>query len=220
MNGPVALQLTLAVFIFWVLYEVFALWLRRRTPRSEFLNEAAVARQMCWRLNKLIEQGDQLFILSYDANYFGQSHKFLNWLPVQLNVGLRLTGFLRRWLLKGCKVSYFAVSGEVFPGASSTITSLESEFTDKFELYKLDLRSEEAKSLSKQFETFHPTILVNADGEPKALWIEHYHAKGSFLANSIEFVIAPEIKSEEYIENARKFLGNFEVLKNLSTKMA
>ena len=180
---------------------------RRRVGvlRSERLREATVARQLVPRFDPFVSSGDCLYVFGSDGLYISSPG------------GGVWRDALVRWLDRGCSVRYFlTVSKGYGVDALLNISAENGRKVDAFYVPdRVDGDATELHRLALE-GCLHPTVLVSANGSPKALWIEHFHKAGSHIARDIDYTSWEDIASSS---SALSVVGFFQALHSRSVSV-
>jgi hypothetical protein len=143
-------------------------------PSSRALSCATSSRDLVPLLTPYIQKGATVWVVGADLSYFdGINSSF--WRSA-----------LRRWMDDGCSIKYLLVDQD---GADSEALFQSFKLPKKLELVHPRSLGSDSRldDLIHKYKTFHPTLLQNPDGS-RAMWIEHFHPRGSAIAHDVEFV--------------------------------
>lgn len=188
-----------ALWLFaWACYEAASFFVRRKYPKSQILNEAAISHQFVWRMDKFIGDGDKLTIVGSDLFYLSDPKN-----------GPRLQKALKKWLKKGCDINYISV----LPNSDlKEIEFLNKQFSGLKGHLKAIIADPAQSELIEHYRTYHPTLLSDAEGKAKVMWIEHDHQPKSTVAFGIEYIIHPEIHEEHYSKRFENYRSDVDKL--------
>lgn len=172
---------------------------------SERLREATVSRQLVPRFDPYVSSGDSLYIFGSDGLYISSPG------------GGVWRDALVSWLDRGCSVCYFLTVSEGF--GVDALLNLRTKNGRKVDVFYVpDSVVGDATELSRLAVEgcLHPTVLISANGSPKALWIEHFHKAGSHIARDIDYTSWEDIAASSSASSVVHF---FQALRSRSVSV-
>jgi len=185
---------------------------KRRASRDAFSKEplvldvANIVDDLAPLLTPHVEAGSQITIVGSDG-YYSRSK----------NASVFLAA-IRQWLSKGATFEYLLLEHSATEDLRSTFRELLSEYPRRMRVYVLEepALTERIKPLLERYYTFHPVLLM--DEQPRALWVEGFHAPDSPYAYHVKFY-SPNAIDEFIREEFEEFRRDMETIKKNSTEI-